>query len=304
MEDHKLQCLEMSLKDLKWHIIGLSEVRRKGESLLELKSGNLFYYYGVKQGIHGVGFLINTHVKKYVTNICHTSERVICLDLKINRITYTFIQVYAPANKDTQDIEVQRCLKDIEDTYWSSKSDYKYIMGDFNSQVGKRKSGEEYYMGQYFYGKRNSRGEQLIELVQSLNLKIGNTFFKCKPNRRWTWNHPNKTDKTQIDYFLIPNKTNIHNISTIRQIPFDSDHRPMKMILKIPQRRRRCNKTSKSFKIDINKPIPVITNKQAEALMAKLDTEDTIQTQYDKLENALKLAMEEAATDKQRQYFR
>jgi len=36
-------------------------------------------------------------------------------------------------------------------------------MGDFNSQVGQRTQGEESAVGQYAYGRRNWRGEKLVQ---------------------------------------------------------------------------------------------------------------------------------------------
>lgn len=56
-EDRLIE-LEAALIEVKWDIMGLSEVRRKGEGLIQRKSGNYFYYFGETKGQKGVGFLI------------------------------------------------------------------------------------------------------------------------------------------------------------------------------------------------------------------------------------------------------
>ena len=46
---------------MKWDILGICEVRRKGEEKIELKSGHILYYRRTeKGGTSGVGFLIVT----------------------------------------------------------------------------------------------------------------------------------------------------------------------------------------------------------------------------------------------------
>ncbi|KOB71201.1 Endonuclease-reverse transcriptase [Operophtera brumata] len=50
---------QVELETITWDVIGLSEVRRKGEDLIKLTSGDLFFYRGHEDSTYGgVGFLI------------------------------------------------------------------------------------------------------------------------------------------------------------------------------------------------------------------------------------------------------
>ena len=55
-------------------------------------------------------------------------------------------------------------------------------MGEFNSKVGWREHGETEIIGPYVYGKRNSRGERMVQFAQENRMKILNTFFKKHPS--------------------------------------------------------------------------------------------------------------------------
>ena len=71
-------------------------------------------------------------------------------------------------------------------------------MGDFNAKVGSKAHNQERTMGNFTIGQRNERGDRLIELTESRNLKIKNTFFKNKPTQ-WTWKGPNGEIKNETD---------------------------------------------------------------------------------------------------------
>ncbi|XP_030762659.1 uncharacterized protein LOC115887385 [Sitophilus oryzae] len=76
--DEKLLELEEELQHIKWDIVGLSEVRRKTENQIELKSGNLLYHQGNNEyALGGVGFLINKRHIKNIVDIGSISPRVI-----------------------------------------------------------------------------------------------------------------------------------------------------------------------------------------------------------------------------------
>ncbi|XP_072019366.1 uncharacterized protein [Amphiura filiformis] len=55
--DDRLLELGEELKGVNWDIIGLSEVKRRGEQFMELKSGHQFYHIGLdNKSMAGVGF--------------------------------------------------------------------------------------------------------------------------------------------------------------------------------------------------------------------------------------------------------
>lgn len=48
---------------IEWDLIGLSEVRKRGEGLIKRKNRNLFYYYGEIKVYRGIGFYIKKKIK-------------------------------------------------------------------------------------------------------------------------------------------------------------------------------------------------------------------------------------------------
>ena len=77
-EDHKLDSLVEELKNISWDIVGLSEVRRVEEKLVQLQdSHHLFFYRGrEKERSSGVGFLINREIAGNVVKFISISDRV------------------------------------------------------------------------------------------------------------------------------------------------------------------------------------------------------------------------------------
>ena len=135
----KLQELEEELEKINWDIIGLSEVRRKGEELVELKSGHLFYYRGTETGrTSGVGFLINKTIKDRLLEIESTSDRAARLVIQLTqRYQLQIVQAYAPTSSHT-DEEVEEFYEEIKQLHTKGKQHIKLIMGDFNARIGQK----------------------------------------------------------------------------------------------------------------------------------------------------------------------
>ena len=58
-------------------------------------------------------------------------------------------------------------------------------MGEFNAKVGTKQSSDT-KVENFGLGKRNNRGEKLVEFSEANRLFISNTFFKKPPQRKWT----------------------------------------------------------------------------------------------------------------------
>ncbi|XP_072030583.1 craniofacial development protein 2-like [Amphiura filiformis] len=180
LAEERLVELEEELEGVKWDIIGLGEVRRRGEDFTELKSGHHFYHIGTKDKSEaGVGFLIHKSIAGYITEVKGINERLAQLTVKINkRYKIKVIQVYAPTSTHN-DEEVDKLYEEITELLKNSKTQFTIVMGDFNAKVGKREDGEECTIGKFGSGERNDRGDRLIEFSISNKLKIMNTFQKA-----------------------------------------------------------------------------------------------------------------------------
>lgn len=150
----KLIELEEELKHIKWDILGLSEVRRKGENQITLNSSHLLHYRGeedVAQG--GVGFVVHKNHKQNIIKIHSVSPRVIYLILKLNkRYNVKIIQVYAPTT-DYDDEVVEGFYEDVSTAMQQDKVHYTFLMGDFNAKLGFKADDVETSLGPHGYGE-------------------------------------------------------------------------------------------------------------------------------------------------------
>ncbi|XP_072022768.1 craniofacial development protein 2-like [Amphiura filiformis] len=217
--EERLVELEEELEGVKWDIIGLGEVRRRGEDFTELKSGHHFYHIGTKDKSEaGVGFLIHKSIAGNITEVKGINERLAQLTVKINkRYKIKVIQVYAPTSTHN-DEEVDKLYEEITELLKNSKAQFTIVMGDFNAKVGKREDGEECTIGKFGSGERNDRGDRLIEFSISNKLKIMNTFFKKPASRKWTWRSPDGSTKNEIDFILTDSPHIIQDVKTVNKV--------------------------------------------------------------------------------------
>ncbi|XP_026326312.1 craniofacial development protein 2-like [Hyposmocoma kahamanoa] len=115
-------------------------------------------------------------------------------------------------------------------------------MEDFNAMVGVREC-EESCIGQHSIGRRNQRGQMLVNFLDMQGLFCMNTFFKKKPHRKWTWQSPNGMTKNEIDFkkkrfgisdLGISDKKRIFwDISVVNRFNTGSGHRLVRSTLNI-----------------------------------------------------------------------
>lgn len=142
-------------------------MRRKGEELTELKSGNMLYYRGTRNGrISGVGFLIHKRLKDRIVKYESASDRVAKIELKISkRNKLQILQVYAPTISHS-DEEIEAFYEDVTALHESSNVRYKIVMGDFNANGGEKQQGDHIVV-KFCLGNRNERGHILIGFAEA-----------------------------------------------------------------------------------------------------------------------------------------
>lgn len=177
MSEDRLVELEEALKCIKWDILGLSEVRRDSEKIIERTNGSLFYHIGETKGQYGVGFLINKRWKQHIQEFRGYNERLTSLSLLIEKESFLIVQVYAPTSGHSKE-EIEEFYTNLLDLLTNVKEKHVIIMGDFNASVGQKSSQSEKCMGNHGFGSRNEQGEMLIHFASSQQYYILNSFFK------------------------------------------------------------------------------------------------------------------------------
>lgn len=220
----KLMELQEEIKNIKFDVIGLSEVRRKGVGYVEMDDGHILHYRGTESGrTSGVGFLVHRSWKNNIVECDGSSDRLIRLVLRLNeRYTIQIIQAYAPT-QSYSDEEVEDFYEELQNLKERGKAHFQMVMGDFNARIGSRVQ-DDTAVGKFGYGDRDERGDRLVAFAERNNLVITNSFFQKRFHRKWTWKSPNGST-SEIDYILSNNINNINDCSVLNNFNTGSDHR-------------------------------------------------------------------------------
>ena len=76
--------------------MGLSEVRKMGQAIVEKENGDLRCRKGETPGQRGLGFIIKNTIKHLVHEVIGVSDTIIVLTITMKRTKTTLTQVYAP----------------------------------------------------------------------------------------------------------------------------------------------------------------------------------------------------------------
>lgn len=259
--DESLTELQNALTNIKWDIIGLSEVRRMGECIEEHEEFILFYK-GETPGSHGVGFMIKKYLKEYIEEIVGISERIAILNLvnfPRDREKCTIIQVYSPTEQSKKEI-LDKFYLELNEAIGKYSHNFLLVMGDFNAQIGQKVSGEDMILGPYCLNKkRTNNGERLINFSFENKLKILNTNYNKKPDRKWTWSSPDGTYKNEIDFILSNKEYYFNDVSVINNLNFNTNHRMVRATIKskIKKKSRSKYQTSTPYLTEINQSVIV-----------------------------------------------
>lgn len=182
LSDQKLVELKEELEKIKWDIVELSKVRRRGEEQTTLKSGHTFHYIGQTDASEGgVGFIVHRKHTQNIIEIKSISTRVIYLTLKLNtRYSMKVIQAYAPTSTSEEE-EIEVFYDNLNEAFRVCPAHYTLLIGDFNAKLGRRQDESENPLGNYGYGERNERSGRLLNFLQEHGLYSMNSFLDKKP---------------------------------------------------------------------------------------------------------------------------
>lgn len=277
--------LELAIENLKWDILGISEMRRIGEGIEE-RNNYIMYYKGEIAGHRGVGFLVKTKLKSQIIGFEGISDRiaVIHINLPKYRKKWTIIQVYSPTEQATK-TEIDKFYDKLREATERYSENNLVLMGDFNAQVGVQIPGEEHIIGKYGRGKRSKNGEKLVEFLLEQNLTLLNSMFRKKPKHKWTWISPDGKFRNEIDY-IITNKARVFSdTEIIQKLNFNTNHRMVRSCLN-----ERCPKTPRHHMDNIQTiNIQRDTDSTMEDLMEAINSDMDLNEKYKKIENKLKI---------------
>jgi exonuclease III len=177
----KLELLKREMTPYNCDVLGIAEMRWTGTG--ELDGGGVLWSGEDKEHARGVGFLLSKKAKAALLGYNPVNARMMVARFKGAPLNIAIVQVYAPTADSTEE-EIETFYDQLEQVLQGLPK--KVVMGDWNAKVGTDRSGWEQAIGRYGYGKRNERGERLLEFATKQKMMICNTRFQQKDCRKWT----------------------------------------------------------------------------------------------------------------------
>ena len=239
------------------NVLGISEVRWK-ESGDFISDGFRVVYSGGNDRMRGVAIVLDSKAAKRVSEVEQISDRMIVVKLQAEPVDVVLVQVYMPTT-DHEDEEIERMYEQLDEIVYKQKgTDYVVIMGDMNAVVGEGR--DEMEVGKFGLGKRNDRGERLVEFCKGNKLMITNTWFEQEKRRRYTWKKPGDTGRYQIDYIMVKQRyrNSVKSSWSYPGADVDSDHNLVSMRVQV--RLKKIKKEKRQRKWDVDK---LMTNEEA-----------------------------------------
>ena len=175
----KLENVKLEMRRMGLNILGLSEVRWK-EGGDFVSDGVRVMYSGGKESQRGVAVIVDNETAKRVTKVIQHSDRMMLVRIQAEPVDIVVIQVYMPTS-EYEDEEIEGMY--LEELIEKEKgTDHLLILGDFNAVVGEGRDEKE--VGGYGVGKRNDRGQMLVEFCRRRSMMVTNMWYEHDKRRR------------------------------------------------------------------------------------------------------------------------
>jgi hypothetical protein len=248
------QLLIQELNRFRWDIVGLSETHWTGTD--DKMHGSIRILSCGREDLHssGVAIALNAAAQTALIEYNPVCDRIIAARFKTSIGTLVICQIYAPtADSSEEDIDAfYTSLQTVLNS--TKKSEIVVLMGDFNAKVGKSEGEVGGPVGRFGYGKRNTRGERLVNFCAANGLYVTNTLFRqWKENRCWTWESPDGVTRNQIDFVIVNRKCrgSVLNSRAYPSADIGSDHQLLLANLRL--KLKRSMKPVRSGKVDISR---------------------------------------------------
>ncbi len=245
----KLENVKREMRRMKLNVLGMSECRYDKEDDYT-NDGFRLIHTGCTNGQNGVAVMMNSEVGKRVTKVIQHSDRLLLVRLKAEPRDMVVIQVYMPTSS-ADDEEIERMYEQIEDLMKGEKAtDNVMILGDFNAIVGEGRDGKE--IGEFGLGKRNERGQALVDFCRRTGMVVTNTWFEHEKRRRYTWKRPGDTGRFQIDYILVKQRyrNSVKNSRAYPGADVHSDHNLVMAKIELKLKKVQRSKNMKKWRLD------------------------------------------------------
>ncbi|XP_026681174.1 craniofacial development protein 2-like [Diaphorina citri] len=248
----KIENLILEMKRLSMEIVGISEIKWNDQGDYWLDNHRVIYS-GDEEGIAGVGVVLNKEWGRRVQSIVLLSSRVILVKLFFNdKQNIAIVQAYLPTSGHCEE-HVDQVYDQIDEALELVNSkDILIILGDWNASVGEGKV--HGITGDYGYGRKNDRGQRLIDYCNGRGFIITNTLFQQPMSRRYTWTKPGRKEKYQIDY-IITRRNQQKNVLQSKTYPgadINSDHNLLFMKMRL-QGRKQFKPPNKKQQLNLSK---------------------------------------------------
>ena len=171
-------------------ILGLTEIRWKGKGDIYSDDVRIIYFGGTERE-GGVAILLDRHAAQSVDRVEPINDRLLMVRLRGDPVDIMVVVAYMPTGTHP-DEEIEKMYDSIEEVLGLGKgNDYLVLLGDWNAVVGEGQEGS--LTGHFGLGKRNQRGDMLVDFCRRRSLTIDNTCFEHHLRKRYTWKAPGDT---------------------------------------------------------------------------------------------------------------
>ncbi len=234
----KLENVKREMDRLKINVCGLSEVRWRNWG--DFYSDRVrVLYSGGGESQRGVAILLDIKAAQSIEKVVRHEDRIIMVRLKAKPKDLVIVQVYMPTSKHEDD-EVERMYDKMEEIIEQERNCCTIIMGDFNAVVGEGSDTPE--IGKFGLGKRNARGQKLVDFCRRTKHIVTNTMFQQPQRRRYTWTDPKEDKRYQLDYILVSSRyrNSVKKSCSYPGADADTDHNPVIMKTRIQLKKVRA----------------------------------------------------------------
>ena len=133
------------------------------------------WYCGSGNKKNGVGIILKKEHVERVVKLWRVTDRIICLNMELVGVMLNVISEYAPQ---------VGCIREEKKTFWMDldesaekipRNERIVVGADLNGHVGEGNNDDEECTGRHGLGKRNNKGQAVVDFAKRRELAITST---------------------------------------------------------------------------------------------------------------------------------